>query len=504
MKDRTHELRVGKETEEEDDVAVNMEKYRFMDEFFVQVEEIRGFIEELSEKVEEVKRQHSAILAAPNPDEKTKAELEQLMTDIKKFANKVRSKLKGIEQSIEHEEALNGSSADLRIRKTQHSTLSRKFVEVMSAYNATQSDYRERCKGRIQRQLDISGRNTTNEELESMLESDNPAIFTSGIIMDSNITQQAMNEIETRHTEIIKLENSIRELHDMFMDMAILVESQGEMIDRIEYNVEHSVDYVERAVSDTKKAVKYQSKARRFPEVISLNVGGTYFTTRLSTLRRYEDTMLAAMFSGRHHIPRDAEGRFFIDRDGAYFRDILNFLREGELPQRDRVRAVHREAQYYAIGPLLDSLEDTQPLTGEKVRQAFLDLLPYYKDNLERIVEIAKLRAMQRKARFAKLKICVYKEEMPITPYERPLFNSLRFERTESEAKLFEHHCEVDVSFGPWEAVADVYDLLHCIVSDLAERGITADQQCIGVCDKHLINHYYCKRPIYEFKITWW
>ncbi|XP_076875594.1 BTB/POZ domain-containing protein KCTD7 [Brachyhypopomus gauderio] len=244
--------------------------------------------------------------------------------------------------------------------------------------------------------------------------------------------------------------------------------------------------------------------SQEFPEVISLNVGGTFFTTRLSTLRRYEDTMLAAMFSGRHHVPRDAEGRYFIDRDGAFFGDILNFLREGQLPQRDRVRAVHKEAQFYAIGPLLESLEDTQPLTGEKVRQAFLDLLPYYKENLERIVEIAKVRAMQRKARFAKLKICVYKEEMPITPYERPLFNSLRFERSENEAKLFEHHCEVDVSFGPWEAVADVYDLLHCIVSDLADRGITADQQCIGVCDKHLINHYYCKRPIYEFKITWW
>lgn len=96
----------------------------------------------------------------------------------------------GIEQSIEQEEGLNRSSADLRIRKTQvqpegeggrsseslgplwspiptgtsvsplpdsqHSTLSRKFVEVMSEYNATQSDYRERCKGRIQRQLEIS------------------------------------------------------------------------------------------------------------------------------------------------------------------------------------------------------------------------------------------------------------------------------------------------------------------------------------------------------------
>ncbi|XP_010006106.1 PREDICTED: syntaxin-1A [Chaetura pelagica] len=257
------ELRSAKDSDDDDEVTVSVDRDRFMDEFFEQVEEIRGFIDKISENVEEVKRKHSAILASPNPDEKTKEELEELMSDIKKTANKVRSKLKSIEQSIEQEEGLNRSSADLRIRKTQHSTLSRKFVEVMSEYNATQTDYRERCKGRIQRQLEITGRTTTSEELEDMLESGNPAIFSSGIIMDSNITKQALNEIETRHSEIIKLENSIRELHDMFMDMAMLVESQGEMIDRIEYNVEHSVDYVERAVSDTKKAVKYQSKARR-------------------------------------------------------------------------------------------------------------------------------------------------------------------------------------------------------------------------------------------------
>lgn len=44
--------------------------------------------------------------------------------------------------------------------------------------------------------------------------------------MDSQIDKQALNEIETRHSEIMKLENSIRELHDMFLDMAMLVESQ--------------------------------------------------------------------------------------------------------------------------------------------------------------------------------------------------------------------------------------------------------------------------------------
>ncbi|KAM4820688.1 BTB/POZ domain-containing protein KCTD7 isoform 2-T2 [Thomomys bottae] len=237
---------------------------------------------------------------------------------------------------------------------------------------------------------------------------------------------------------------------------------------------------------------------QEFPEVVPLNVGGAHFTTRLSTLRRYEDTMLAAMFSGRHCIPTDAEGRYFIDRDGTHFGDVLNFLRSGDLPPRERVRAVHREAQFYAVGPLLARLEDMQPLQGEKVRQAFLGLMPYYKEHLERIVEIARLRAVQRKARFAKLKVCVFKEELPATPYECPPPGPPRFE------PRLEHHCEVDVSFGPWEAVADVYDLLHCLVTDLSAQGLAVHHQCIGVCDKHLVNHYYCKRPIYEFKITWW
>nr|QQL12067.1 syntaxin 1 [Aphis glycines] len=185
------------------------------------------------------------------------------MVDIKKTANRVRAKLKEIEQNIEAEEQLNKSSADLRIRKTQHSTLSRKFVEVMTEYNRTQTDYRERCKGRIQRQLEITGRTTTNDELEEMLEQGNPAVFTQGIIMETQQARQTLADIEARHADIIKLENSIRELHDMFMDMAMLVENQGEMIDRIEYHVEHAVDYVQTATQDTKKALKYQSKARR-------------------------------------------------------------------------------------------------------------------------------------------------------------------------------------------------------------------------------------------------
>lgn len=50
------------------------------------------------------------------------------------------------------------------------------------------------------------------------------------IIMETQQAKQTLADIEARHADIIKLETSIRELHDMFMDMAMLVESQVEYL----------------------------------------------------------------------------------------------------------------------------------------------------------------------------------------------------------------------------------------------------------------------------------
>lgn len=252
----------GWPTDGEVSVDIN-QRADLMVEFFAEVEVIRENIGRMQELVEEVKKTHSAILSAPQSDEKVKQHLEDMMSDIKKSANRVRTKLKQMESGIEQLEQQNMMSAEFRIRKTQHSMLSQNFVEVMTDYNKTQTDYRERCKARIQRQLEITGRSTTTDEVEEMLESGNPAIFTQGIMTDTQQAKQTLADIEARHADIIKLESSIRELHDMFMDMAMLVESQGEMINRIEFHVGSALDYVEEAVDETKKAVEYQRKARR-------------------------------------------------------------------------------------------------------------------------------------------------------------------------------------------------------------------------------------------------
>ncbi|XP_058970893.1 syntaxin-1A-like [Pocillopora verrucosa] len=271
MRDRLQALKNTGNADDEDpqdddepSTIVNVEN-TFMDNFFQNVTTVRTNIDKMAQDVEQVKKMHSAMLSAAVQDQEVKEELERLMLDVKKTSNLVRMKLKEMEHSInqQDQDAAYNNYAEARIRRCQHSTLARKFVEVMSDYNTTQSDYREKCKARIQRQLEITGKTKTYEEVEEMLEGGDPAIFTSDIVIETQQARQALGDIEARHRDIINLEKSIQELHEMFVDMAMLVENQGEMIDRIEYNVDQAVDFVQSAKSDTKKAVKYQSKARR-------------------------------------------------------------------------------------------------------------------------------------------------------------------------------------------------------------------------------------------------
>uniref|UniRef100_W5KR63 Syntaxin 3a n=1 Tax=Astyanax mexicanus TaxID=7994 RepID=W5KR63_ASTMX len=249
MKDRLAQL---KETDTSpDDVEIQVENKEFMDEFFAQIEEIRTSIDKIDENVTEIKRLYSVILSAPTSDQKTQDDLEAITNEIKKSANNARNKLKSIERSLETESA-ERVSADMRIKKSQVGTACAS-VFVFWYSNSQMVLYFSHP---------TAGKATTDEELEEMLDGGNAAVFTAGI-MDSGISKQALNEIEARHKDIMRLESSIKELHDMFVDIAMLVENQGGMIDRIESNMDQSVGFVERAVADTKKAAKFQQEARR-------------------------------------------------------------------------------------------------------------------------------------------------------------------------------------------------------------------------------------------------
>ncbi|XP_014669531.1 PREDICTED: BTB/POZ domain-containing protein KCTD7-like [Priapulus caudatus] len=96
---------------------------------------------------------------------------------------------------------------------------------------------------------------------------------------------------------------------------------------------------------------------QKLPSVVDLNVGGKLYTTRLCTLRRYPDSLLAAMFSGKYRLDHDEAYRIFIDRDGAYFQYILNWLRDDELPPVGVADAVLKEARFYGLQALVTGLQ---------------------------------------------------------------------------------------------------------------------------------------------------
>ncbi|XP_063420346.1 BTB/POZ domain-containing protein KCTD14-like [Mytilus trossulus] len=102
---------------------------------------------------------------------------------------------------------------------------------------------------------------------------------------------------------------------------------------------------------------------KEMPPVVKLNVGGRHFETRLETLRKYPESMLGVMFSGRYKLDLTDDGRYFIDRNGDYFEHILEFLRDSSyLPPKDFLFAVFREADYFALDALCDKMTMTPPI----------------------------------------------------------------------------------------------------------------------------------------------
>lgn len=247
-----------------DVIHINMNPEPFMPDFFAQVEEISGNCEQIKKCIYDVKKLHSTLLLAPTNEEKVRDELEERMSEIKQIAQKNRVKIKEMEAlNSELEKLGKPNTAEYRICTQQFSYLTHEFTITMGIYNSVQVQYREDCKTRIQRQLEISGKQTNDREIEEMLETGNFQIFSDQYLQETKQARQTLADIKAQHNQIIRLEKNILELHDMFMDMAQLVESQGEMVDNIEKSMLSTGDYVEQAKTDTTKALSNARAARR-------------------------------------------------------------------------------------------------------------------------------------------------------------------------------------------------------------------------------------------------
>jgi t-SNARE complex subunit (syntaxin) len=203
------------------------------------------------------------VILASFQNQAAKDDNERKTKELKALSKRIHAKLKETKRQMESETGQVRDTANFRIKKAQYTAIIRRFRDVMEEYNQMQDEYRDRSKDRIQRQLKYAGKEVSQDEMDEMLESENTQIFTQNIMVQTAQRRQALGEVEARHREILRLEADIRELHDMFYDMALLVEEQGELIDVIERNVETAAVYIYKGRGEMKQAAIYNTSARK-------------------------------------------------------------------------------------------------------------------------------------------------------------------------------------------------------------------------------------------------
>ncbi|KAL1251608.1 hypothetical protein QQF64_019404 [Cirrhinus molitorella] len=193
-------------------------------------------------------------------------------------------------------------------------------------------------------------------------------------------------------------------------------------------------------------------------DTVTLNVGGQLYTTSLSTLQRYPDSMLGAMFRGDFPTTRDAQGNYFIDRDGPLFRYILNFLRTSKLTlpcDFKETELLRKEADFYQIEPLIQCLGDTKPL--------------YPLDTFEQVVELSSTRKLSKYSN----PVAVIITQLTVTTKVHALLEGISNNFTRWNKHMMDtRDFQVSFTFGPCDYHQEVSLRVH-LVEYISKQGFT-------------------------------
>lgn len=271
MRDRLSDLRVvaqtstGENADDKDDdgeleqQAVVFQGEGIMEDVFKEAQGIRKEISLLKMDIKRLGKQNTRFITSVRRISSIKRDSNAIARDIKTRGEGIHKRLQKLGALRKQLEEENGPSRTLvRMVRSQFVSLTRAFHDTMSDYNQAEEVQRENCKNRIQRQVGIMGREVTGEQIEEMIETGKWNVFSENLLTDGRTARSALTEIENRHKEILELESRIRDIHDLFLQLAILVEEQGTMLENIEANVCSTQDYVMESTLQIKKAVKYK------------------------------------------------------------------------------------------------------------------------------------------------------------------------------------------------------------------------------------------------------
>uniref|UniRef100_A0A8D2KWP9 Syntaxin-11 n=2 Tax=Varanus komodoensis TaxID=61221 RepID=A0A8D2KWP9_VARKO len=225
------------------------------------IQVIRTSSHHLKEDVRRLAKQNTRFLTSVRRFSSIKRDANTIAKDIKARGEDIHRKLLALRDFSEDAETKYGSSTIIaRVSRDHYADLMHTFQEAMFAYNEIEMKQRENCKVRIQRQLEIMGKDVSGNQIENMIEHGRWDVFSENLLSDAKGARSALNEIETRHKELLKLESRIREVHELFLQVALMVEEQADTFNVIELNVQNVEDYVSEAKGEVRRALEYRRK----------------------------------------------------------------------------------------------------------------------------------------------------------------------------------------------------------------------------------------------------
>lgn len=226
--------------------------------FEQEIEKLKGYMDKMDEDINRIVKLYSTDLNNYKACQENKPIIEELMNDIRVHASAIRNKLKEFDDDLERLKKKGQThAAEFRIKSNQHSYVLNTFKRLMLRYNDIQIEYRDKCKEKIKRELEITGKIVSDEELDNMIESGDLEVFTENYQSDKQKHKDAIDDLKRQEKELEKLEDCIRQVHQYFVDIAALIEHQGALVDRIEHQVSNAKEFAIEGVKQTTEGKKY-------------------------------------------------------------------------------------------------------------------------------------------------------------------------------------------------------------------------------------------------------
>ncbi|KAJ0235314.1 Syntaxin-132 [Hirschfeldia incana] len=243
-----------------------------LDDFFKKVQDIDKQYEKLNKLLKKLQAAHEeskAVTKAPAM-KAIKKKMEKDVDEVGSIARFIKGKL----EELDRENLANrqkpgcgkGSGVD-RSRTATTLSLKKKLKDKMAEFQVLreniQQEYREVVDRRI---FTVTGQRADEDTIDELIETGNSEQIFQKAIQEQGRGQvmDTLAEIQERHDAVRDLEKKLLDLQQIFMDMAVLVDAQGEMLDNIESQVSSAVDHVQSGNTALQRAKSLQKNSRKW------------------------------------------------------------------------------------------------------------------------------------------------------------------------------------------------------------------------------------------------